>query len=83
MPVRQALDLLDVEDRVGLQKWDHAGVLAVGSRFGIHIDGIVTLSPDNRVGVDDGRPFLTFADMATQLLGLLISHPDRRRVPAP
>ena len=65
----QAINLIDAEDGVSLEKWDVAfDVIAIAVSFG----------PCEATGIDDGGARLASAHVATELSGLLESHPDRR-----
>jgi hypothetical protein len=68
----QALNLLDIEDRVGFQERD--------GPFGLVTGRLVGFGTAHRVGVDHGRALLALADVAAPFDGLLERHPDRRRV---
>ena len=66
--VRQAVDLLDVEDRVGLEERDlPIEFLTSGIRFGL----------GEAAGENDHRAGLALADGAAELERLLERHPHR------
>ena len=68
---RQAVDLLDVENRVPLKEWDFP-VDFVASLF-------VGFFSRDAVRVDDKRAFLAFADVGVKFRCLFKGHPDGRR----
>jgi hypothetical protein len=69
--LRQAFDLLDIEDGVPLKEWDFP-VDFVASLF-------VGLPPRDAVRVDDERAFLALANVGVKLRCLFEGHPDGRR----
>src|SRR5216683_108278 len=66
----QAFDLLDVENRVALEKGNFALGLVAGLPVGF--------GAGDAVGVDHKRAFLTLADMRAEFDGLPERHPDWR-----
>src|SRR5713226_6737017 len=67
----QAFDLLDVKNRVALEKVNFALGLVAGLPVGF--------GAGDAVGVDHERAFLGLADMGLQFEGLAERHPDRSR----
>jgi hypothetical protein len=67
--VGQSFDLVDVEDRIGLEERDAALDF---------ITALVGLGPGELAGIDDGGAGLAFSDMTAKLDRLLERHPDGR-----
>jgi len=66
---RQALDLLDIEDRVAIHERDRVFDVFAGLR--------ILLGPGDGIGVNDQLAVLALADIGAKLFSLPEGHPDR------